>query len=66
MSQLIHIIEVEIGLHKLRNVVRLNNVTDTIYEEGFISYFDAVFFRSLIAVYLAIERSDRVTVGRYD
>ena len=50
-----------------------------IYEQGFISYFDAVLFRNLIAVYIAIERNDRqvwsnwelykgfsVTVGRYD
>ena len=50
-----------------------------IHEEGSISYFDAVLFCSLIAVCIAIERSDRqvwsnwelykglsVTAGRYD
>ena len=58
VSHFIHIIEVQIGLHELRNAVRRNNATDTIYEEGFISYFDAVLFCSLIAVYIEIERSD--------
>ena len=52
MSQLIHIIEVQIDF--------MNFVTLSINEtkwpipiyEGFISYFDAVLFRSLILVYL--------------
>ena len=38
----------------------------SIYEEGFISYFDVVLFRSLIAVFIAIERSDRKVLSNWE